>query len=56
MYFFRIQVDVIDAFGRKVSIRSNDLYVHPYTLPYAPPAVEDLTAFPKKSGYYNPKV
>mgnify|MGYP003699990789 FL=1 len=45
--FFRIQVDVIDAFGRKVSIRSNDLYVHPYTLPYAPPAVEDLTAFPK---------
>ncbi len=45
--FFRIQVDVIDAFGRKVSIRSPDLYVHPYTLPYAPPAAEDLTAYPK---------
>lgn len=45
--FFRIQIDVIDAFGRKVSIKSNDLYVHPYTLPYAPPAAEDLTAFPK---------
>ncbi len=45
--FFRIQIDVIDAFGRKVSIRSPDLYVHPYTLPYAPPAAEDLGAFPK---------
>lgn len=45
--FFRIQVDVIDSFGRKVSIRSKDLYVHPYTLPFAPPAAENLTAFPK---------
>lgn len=45
--FFRIQVDVFDSFGRKVSIRSKDLYVHPYTLPFAPPAAENLTAFPK---------
>lgn len=47
--FFRVQVDVSDSFGRNVTIRSKDLYVHPYTLPFEPPAAEDLTAVPKST-------
>lgn len=44
--FFKIQVDVIDAYGKTVTIRSRELYIFPQTIPYSPPAAEELTAMP----------
>ncbi|MEZ0537967.1 fibronectin type III domain-containing protein [Caldicellulosiruptoraceae bacterium PP1] len=44
--FFRVQVDVLDSLGNNITVRSRDLYVHPYVLPYNPPSVEEFNAFP----------